>query len=259
MQVQQERFICGYLCNKNLSKDLQVLLTFYDEIARISSKTKEVSFMQIRLKWFMDGVTNLYKNQLSGFPVLDDLLTIITKYNLNKVDFITMLEARNIDKDYIPFNNQQEYISYAENTGGILWRMVMQMYGGNDEDQRAAYLVGSSFSIVGIIRNYQFDFNRMHYTLIFNKQEVLNSKNLLETAKNNIKPIVTIANSYLKQAKTINVKPKLRRLLLLSVFTNNYLNNIEKNMLKNNHTNIDNNQVLLKYKLQFILKYIFNK
>jgi len=251
-----EKYICAYLCNKSLINDFNILLNFYNEVARVSLKTKDIHFMQIRLQWFIDAVADLYKNKKSGFPLVDNLLDIIKKYDLEQNSLIKIIESRNIDKDYVPFKSIEEYIKYCQNTGGIFWRLIMQVYGGNKQEQEAAYLSGTAFALLGNIRNISFNNKRMHYNLVFNKNIVVKGGSLLDKeVQNNIKLLLLIVKDYISKAKAIKIRGKYKRLLLLNVFCEGYKHNIKKSL--NNIKALDPYKFSFIYKIKFVLKYIF--
>lgn len=258
MFKQDERYLCAYLCNKNLIHKAVTLLNFYNEIARISLKTKDNTFMQIRLKWFIEAILNLYNNNKSGFPIIDNLLPIIKEYNIDQKYFIEIINARTIDKDYVPFKNISEYITYCENTGGYFWQIITSMYTNNSKlHQKAGFITGTVFAVIGNIRNVNFDTKRMNYKLVFDKKIVLKGeKEILSEMKKNIIELINYSNNCIKQLKDIKLNKKYKKLFLLNVFSKGYSANIKNNI--DNIKNLDPYNFPLIYKIIFIIKTIFN-
>lgn len=259
MFKQDERYICAYLCNKDLASKVDTLLEFYNEIARISLKTKDNTFMQIRLKWFIEAVVNLYTNKKSGFPIVDNLLSIIKEYNIKQNSFIEIIQARTIDKEYVPFNNIEEYTNYCRNTGGYFWQIIASIYGANStEEQRAAFITGTVFAVIGNIRNINFDTKRNNYKLVFDKKTVLKGEQQLQSeTKKNITDLLNYANASIKEVQTIKINKKYKKLFLLNVFSKGYSISIKNNI--DNIKNLNPYVFPFLYKIIFILKTMFNK
>ncbi|MFL1781217.1 Squalene/phytoene synthase [Candidatus Hepatincolaceae symbiont of Richtersius coronifer] len=254
-----ERYLCTFLAAGNKIADLEILLNFYNELAESTLKAKDVAVLQLKLKWFMQCLLeNEYK---SNYQIIDSLRERINFYKLDPLVFAKIIETKNIDLDTFPFSSEADLINYAKNTGGALWKLIAQVLGGSSyQELKVVELWGRAFAILGIIRNFPFNYNRNIYTLLYDyKQLGQDSDQILQK---NIKSLLKVAQKLIKEAKQIKVplSKELKILSLLNLFTLAYGQNLRRanyDVFKANIYKVSN-FTYLKIIIKFISIKIFN-
>ncbi len=129
------------------------VLAFHAEIARIRETVSEPLLGDIRLQWWRDTLSSIAAGAVPAHPVAEALAKTIPNYQLNIDDFRKIIDARSRDMDPVPFNKAGELLEYADQTGGILNTLILQMTGETSEDGlAAARQVGKAYALTGIIR-----------------------------------------------------------------------------------------------------------
>ncbi|MAZ03696.1 MAG: hypothetical protein CMN56_11220 [Sneathiella sp.] len=133
---------------------LFALLAFHAEIARIRETVSEPLLGDIRLQWWRDALTAIEEQgKPPVHPVAESLAEIISAHELDLAMLRRMIDIRALDLDPLPFETTAELLDYADETGGILNRLVFRMSGGQGEaGEAAARAVGKVYALTGIIR-----------------------------------------------------------------------------------------------------------
>jgi hypothetical protein len=156
----------------------------------------------------------------------------------------------------IPFISEDALITYAKNTGGLLWWILAQVLIKNPEKYKDKIIAtGTAFAILGIIRNANFNQQRNIYTLIYTAESV--SKNINDIKQKNINSLIIKAKSFIKESRTkTSFNPKLNRFLSLNLFTEFYINKLAKQPYTNIKDNLEQKSKIfyLKYICSYLLR-----
>ncbi len=246
-----ERFLIANLVNSKFSNDYEILIDFYNIVSEASLKANEYNAFQMKLQWFLDSLSS---NNLTGHKELDLFKQLIPKYNLDINEFILMIEAKNIDLDSIRFNSQEELITYAKITGGMLYENLGKIAQiSNKNSLQIINKIGELYAIVGIIRNSKFLQNKNIHSLIYSANSL--EKSYEADLKDNIKNLIFYIKNQFSQLILTNQKTHL--FSLLNIFTKNYIKSIERKGFLIHSANIFDIKNIVYIKL--IFKFIFLK
>jgi phytoene/squalene synthetase len=245
-----ERRLCTYLCDYKKIEDFNNLLNFYQEVSEASLKSKNISAWQIKLRWFLEAVSNTQNNYS---PIINNF----NKLNLLNEYLISLLEAKNIDLDTQPFQKEEDLITYAEETGGNLWVLAGLITNKDINEKQKLVLkhCGAAFAILGLIRNYKFNEKRGIHTLIYTGQST-NQYHNQDQIKNNIKSLILRAKPLISTSNQQKkyLPRKIKRLLLLNNFTLGYIANFEKSNYIHEKTILTN--IPKKYYIKLMWEFI---
>jgi hypothetical protein len=246
-----ERTLCAYLCNKNNLEDFEILYDLYKNISQSALRSKNYEAYQLKLQWFISAL------QSDGDSTnISTIKNVCNKYNIDIYNILLLIEAKNIDMNPIPFISEDALITYAKNTGGLLWWILAQVLIKNPEKYKDKIIAtGTAFAILGIIRNANFNQQRNIYTLIYTAESV--SKNINDIKQKNINSLIIKAKSFIKESRTkTSFNPKLNRFLSLNLFTEFYINKLAKQPYTNIKDNLEQKSKIfyLKYICSYLLR-----
>ncbi len=221
-----ERKLATSPYNKELRDDIEKVFNFYTLISDLALKSSNSHALQLKLKWYLLAIEDLYSFKNTFNKEVDALQSIVKKYNLPKQIFIDMIEARTFDCDLYPFENFEKAINHAEKTSGLLWQIVGYMVSCNSletKDLETLKKVGTLFGLAGLLRNARYCKSYNRYTLSFGEE----SDNYKKIAENNAKIVCAYIEKQLKTSYKLQNK-KLKKLLLLNIFTKNYTKQVKQ-------------------------------
>jgi hypothetical protein len=258
LNILDERLLIANLINKNNERDYNILMDMYYTIADIPLKANDFGAFQLKLQWFINAIesNNIDGNQLTFNPVVDSYILLTKKYGLDKLDFINILEAKNIDLDNVMFNNQQELINYAKNTGGLLFKNLAILTQKNI-NLDIALKAGELFAIIGIIVNYNFLASKSIYSLLYSHGDSLNDSQ--KELQNNVLELCKYINKELINIKLLkkSLNKDTKTFLLINIFTKSYLKTIEKADF--NLFNITQFKINFINYLELLINFLFKK
>ncbi len=210
---------------KELQDDIEKVFNFYTLISDLTLKTGNSHALQLKLKWYLLAIEDLYSFKDTFKQEVDALQSIVKKYNPPKKLFIDMIEARTLDCDLYPFKNLDNAINHAQKTSGALWQVVAYIAScvkADNKDLKNIEKVGTLFGLAGLLRNARYCKAHDRFTLSFNEE----SDNYKKIAEDNAKIVCNYIKKELKTSYKLQDK-KLKKLLLLNIFTKDYINQVE--------------------------------
>ena len=149
-----DRWLATLYAPPSARQGIFTLLAFHAEIARVRETVSEPLLGDIRLQWWRDALKAIEEQgKPPVHPVAESLAEIIPAHELDPAMLLRMIDVRALDLDPLPFATAGELLDYADETGGLLNRLVFRMSGGREtEGEAAARAVGKAYALTGIIR-----------------------------------------------------------------------------------------------------------
>lgn len=160
-----DRYILAMLAPAAVRDALFSLYAFNIEIARARELVSEPPLGEIRLQWWRDGIDAIYAEKGLRHGVGDALAQTIAMYDLSRVHFERLIDARAADLDDDPPESVADLLTYAEDTTAPLLALALEIVGDSSEETRdAARDAGIAWSLVGLTRALPFHLRaRRHY------------------------------------------------------------------------------------------------
>lgn len=152
-----DRYLLAMLAPPSVRDALFALYAFNIEIARTRELVSEAPLGEIRLQWWRDGIEALYAGRELRHGIGEALAAAISKYELSRVHFDRLIDARSADLDDRAPQTIEVLLSYAENTAAPLVALGLEVLGARmSAAQAVARNAGTAWSLVGLIRALPF-------------------------------------------------------------------------------------------------------
>ena len=127
-----------------------------DDIADNSGKIKS---KKIKLNSWKKKINNLYQNKVINESILKELNTSIENFNLEKKDFISIIDGMLMDaKKKIQFPSTTELELYCRRVAVAVGYLSIRIFGLNDsKGKKYAYSLGMAFQLTNIVRDFKED------------------------------------------------------------------------------------------------------
>jgi phytoene synthase len=134
------------------------LLAFNAEIARIRETVSEPLLGEIRLQWWREALEKIANGDTPPeHPVVSGLAGVIGSYGLPIAEFRQMVDARAADLDAVPFRTKEDWLAYADATGGLLAGLIFRLWGDEtDAGLAVARHTGQAYALAGMIRSIPY-------------------------------------------------------------------------------------------------------
>jgi phytoene synthase len=137
---------------------LWALYLFNHEIARVRETVTDTTLGLIRLQWWHDRLGPVFDGQThvaKDHPALPLLAEAIAQFKLPRVDFETLLYAREFDLADVPPANLEGLVNYADFTNTALMRLSL-LIAGQDAEHAALAGISIAYGLTGIARAVPF-------------------------------------------------------------------------------------------------------
>lgn len=231
-----DRFLCALYGDKDLRPILITLIALNYELGKIRETVSEPMVGDIKLAWWREAIEGIFAGKVRNQTILQSLDSINSKHGLDEKLLLEMVEAREVDFEDSPMDNFEDLRSYALKTGGNLGKIAVTSLKGTELEQRAAYLIGGAWSLVGILRAVEFQAMTNHTLLpndILKEQDV----SLSQLAKGEgaeklaiiYKKILDEAKNMIAEARKLCPKPtkKIFPVFLPAVIAGSYIKSLE--------------------------------
>jgi phytoene synthase len=155
-QVREEdkdRFYLSLKADPAQRKALWALFAFNLEIAKTRSVVTETTIGLIRLQWWRDALTSIYKNEpYSKHQILDDLVPAIQEYNLPKEFFETLLYGREFDLEGVLPASMDGVLKYTDHTVTPLNQLALRILGQGEDSEDTVSRVSQYYGLIGLLR-----------------------------------------------------------------------------------------------------------
>jgi phytoene synthase len=196
-----DRFLTVLFARRKAREALFALYAFNIEIAKTREIVTEPLLGQMRLQWWRDVLDGLYDGKPIAHEVARPLGRAITESQLDKAQFLRLIDAREADLDDRP---PSDLTAYAEATAAPLLELAIQSLLNGRRDLAvadAARAVGTAWALTGLIRAIPFHAGRHRLYL---SEELLKAAGVSRSRLFDLKPdpgLTTVVKEIGEQAR----------------------------------------------------------
>jgi phytoene synthase len=155
-QYDHDRFMTAIFAPTAARENLFALYAFNIEIAKVREAVSEPLIGRMRLQWWRDTLDRLYAGETIAHAVAAPLGEAIRAASLDQAVFERLIDARETDLEGAPPKDMRALEAYAEGTGAPLLALAFRLAGAADADPEAARLIGTAWSLTGLLRAVPF-------------------------------------------------------------------------------------------------------
>ncbi|WP_144752123.1 phytoene/squalene synthase family protein [Bartonella saheliensis] len=165
--IDRDRYISVLFAPKKKRKALAALYAFNAEISRIRESVHDPLIGEIRLRWWYDSIVHEEMQTNASNPILSDLLTAMTLFNLPKTAFLRYCDAQILDLYHNPLETLHDLEHYCSETASIILQLSCQILDPDAaQDFTDTYKHGGiAQGLSGVLRLLSFMQSRYHYYL----------------------------------------------------------------------------------------------
>ncbi|WP_074380802.1 phytoene/squalene synthase family protein [Bartonella doshiae] len=163
----RDRYISVLFAPKKKRRALAALYAFNAEVSRIRESVHDPLIGEIRLRWWYDSIADGEIQKSENNPILSDLVTAMTLFNLSKTDFLRYCDAQILDLYHNPIVTLCDLESYCAETASIILQLSCQILDFEAaQNFTDAYRHGGvAQGLSGVLRLLSFMRSRYHYYL----------------------------------------------------------------------------------------------
>lgn len=234
------RYLITLFFSKEQRDHLIVLYAFHYEIAKIQEITSEPMTGLIRLQWWRDALDEIYDGKnIRNHQVVKPLNNTIRECNLKQSDFLSLIDARDLDVEFKQPSSIDELEEYCQNTASNLLLLSSKALGGeSDLINQVAKHIGIAWGLVGVVRNLRFNALKQRIQLPtdllskynISNEEIIQGENIDKTNKV-VEELINCVISHINLTKKLKseIPKNIRPLFLLDSITESFSKRIRKN------------------------------
>ncbi|WP_332066131.1 phytoene/squalene synthase family protein [Bartonella sp. CB189] len=127
----RDRYISVLFAPKEKRRALAALYAFNAEITRVRESVHDPFIGELRLRWWYDAIANGEMHNSTSNPILNDLFTAITSFNLPKTALLHYCDAQILDIYHNPIATIDDLKSYFVKTASIILQLSCQILDSN--------------------------------------------------------------------------------------------------------------------------------
>ena len=209
-----------------------------DDIADNSGTTKS---KKTKLNDWKKKIDSIYNNNKKNESILKELKTSIETFNLEKRDFISIIDGMLMDvKKKIQFPSKTEFEIYCERVAVAVGYLSIKIFGlSGYEGKKYAYSLGMAFQLTNIVRDFREDLDMGRCYIPLSKLKKYGIKgslsNLDKTNKIQevLQDILKDADKFFKKADKIS-KNLDKKKIIASELMKQFYKKIHKKMFNKN-------------------------
>ena len=209
-----------------------------DDIADNSGTTKS---KKTKLNDWKKKIDSIYNNNKKNESILKELKTSIETFNLEKRDFISIIDGMLMDvKKKIQFPSKTEFEIYCERVAVAVGYLSIKIFGlSGYEGKKYAYSLGMAFQLTNIVRDFREDLDMERCYIPRSKLKKYGIKgslsNLDKTNKiqDVLQDILKDADKFFKKADKIS-KNLDKKKIIASELMKQFYKKIHKKMFNKN-------------------------
>ncbi len=197
---------------------LLTLYAFNSDLERIPDSVSEPMLGEIRLQWWRDVIENADKQQKTGNPLADQLIRLISDYNLPVIRLQELIDARSFELSGDPMPDIQSLRNYIKKTEEALCLLSCRLLDNEISANSVALVRQSAFiyKVAILLARASADKNKdrqyipddiREEVISFLKTEYADFKSASEDLPPKFSPAflpVTLTEAYIKKATGIN-------------------------------------------------------
>ena len=212
-----------------------------DDIAdEIKNKTKREKLLK---EWEL-SIKNLFIKQTTKNSVERELLFSIKEFNLEKKDFLSIIEGMRMDsKSNIVFPSQKKLNLYCDRVAVAVGYLSIKIFGLSKSAKNYAFFLGRAFQLTNIVRDFREDIDRGRCYISVKYLQKYQLEKDLRKIKNNpylqkiFQDILMEAETYF-QKSFVESKSLDKKKIIASEIMKLFYKKIHKKMF-NKHININ--------------------
>lgn len=154
----RDRYLAGLFAPQHARDALMALFAFNCELDRIPALVSEPALGEIRLQWWRDVIDNAEAQQVTGNPVADTLIKVISAYALPKALLLGMIDARSADLDGGGFADLTALKAYLYKTHGAVFSLATVILSKNDKSTvRIINPAAEAYGMMRVLRRLPYD------------------------------------------------------------------------------------------------------
>lgn len=167
-----DRFLIGLFMPRRLRDDIWPIITFNFEVAKTAEIVSEPMMGNIRLQWWREAIEEIYNGDIPRkHEVVEPLAAVIKKHDLNKDDFLALINVREFDLEYKMLSDWDSFEIYARKTNAPLNKLVLDIL-GDEEEAGIVNQISFYYGAIGLLRAIAFHLNQRR---LFIPQDVLDA------------------------------------------------------------------------------------
>ncbi|HTH97227.1 MAG TPA: squalene/phytoene synthase family protein [Stellaceae bacterium] len=147
--------------------NLAAVLAFGLDLARLRDTVSQPLLARIRLQWWRESLDEVMAGTAPRrHPILVALAPLLVSGRVPRSPLDRMIDAREHDWDEAPPPDLASLTNYAADTSGALAEVRVKLLGADREaDAEAARLVGTAWTLTGLLRALPFNASRGRITI----------------------------------------------------------------------------------------------
>jgi phytoene/squalene synthetase len=139
-----DRYVATFFAPAPRQRALLALYAFDLEVSRVGLTVREPMAGHIRLAWWREQVAATYSNGALQAPVAEALAEAVRAHGLPRALFDHYLDARALDLEEAPFDDEAAMEAHARAVGGGIVQLAVRVLGGGDRADVAASHAGTA-------------------------------------------------------------------------------------------------------------------
>lgn len=144
-----DRHVATFFAPATRRRALLVLYAFDHEVSRIGVSVREPLAGHIRLAWWREQIAAIYANRSQQAPVPEALAEAVGAHALPRALFERYLDARALDLEEVPFDDEAAMAAHANGVGGAIVQLAVRVLGAGERADVAAAHAGTVFAYAG--------------------------------------------------------------------------------------------------------------
>ncbi|CAK9822054.1 NADH dehydrogenase (ubiquinone) complex I, assembly factor 6 [Anthophora retusa] len=152
-----ENFLCTLLLSHETRAVAFAIRAFNVEVAQVKDQVSDYKIGEIRLKFWIDALNNIYKGSPPQNPIMLELHKILQKYPLSKHYFKRLIDIRFEKLRDYSFNDMTAIERYAEYSNSSIYYLLLEAHGvTNINADHAASHMGKAHGIINLMRSVRY-------------------------------------------------------------------------------------------------------
>ncbi|CAK9807401.1 NADH dehydrogenase (ubiquinone) complex I, assembly factor 6 [Anthophora plagiata] len=153
-----ENFLCTLFLSYETRAVAFAIRAFNVEVAQVRDQVNDYKIGEMRLKFWIDALNNIYKGSSPQNPIMLELHEILQKYSLSKHYFKRLIDIRSEKLCDYSFNDMTAIERYAEYSNSSIYYLLLEAHGvTNINADHAASHMGKAHGIINLIRSVRYN------------------------------------------------------------------------------------------------------
>lgn len=144
-----DRHVATFFAPATRRRALLALHAFDYEVSRIGASVREPLAGHIRLAWWREQIAAIYEHRSQQAPVPEALAEVVGAYALPRALFERYLDARALDLEELPFDDEAAVAAHAHGVGGSIVQLAVRVLGAGERADVAAAHAGTVVAYAG--------------------------------------------------------------------------------------------------------------